>query len=104
MFEVLGVPMIDWVLSACEESGISDICVVTGYNHEVIERHLDGKYATVLQTERKGTGHAVMMAKEWLEERRGKNVLSSTAMLPSSTARPYLQPSGSMSIGTMTSP
>ena len=75
MFEVLGVPMIDWVLSACEESGISDICVVTGYNHEVIERHLDGKYATVLQTERKGTGHAVMMAKEWLEERRGKNVL-----------------------------
>ncbi|MBQ7990375.1 MAG: bifunctional UDP-N-acetylglucosamine diphosphorylase/glucosamine-1-phosphate N-acetyltransferase GlmU [Oscillospiraceae bacterium] len=75
MFEVLGVPMLDWVISACEESGITDICVVTGYNHEVIEKHLDGKYTTVLQTERKGTGHAVMMAKDWLSERRDKNVL-----------------------------
>ncbi len=75
MFEVLGVPMLDWVISACEESGIDDICIVTGFNHEVIERHIDGKYPTVLQSERKGTGHAVMMAADWLSERRDKNVL-----------------------------
>lgn len=75
MFEVLDMPMLDWVTQSCEEAGINDICIVTGFNSEVIEKHLDGKYHTVLQPERKGTGHAVMMATEWLTERRDKNVL-----------------------------
>lgn len=75
MFEVLGVPMLDWVTGACEEAGISDICVVTGFNHEVIERHIDGRFDTVLQSERRGTGHAVMMALDWLDKRRDKDVL-----------------------------
>ena len=74
MFEVLGVPMIDWVLDACKDSGIDDICVVTGFNHEVLEAHLNGVH-TVLQEERKGTGHAVMMCREWLSERAGKDVI-----------------------------
>ncbi|MBQ5310995.1 MAG: bifunctional UDP-N-acetylglucosamine diphosphorylase/glucosamine-1-phosphate N-acetyltransferase GlmU [Oscillospiraceae bacterium] len=75
MFEVLGVPMLDWVTGACEEAGITDICVVTGFNHEVIERHIGGRFETVLQSERKGTGHAVMMAAEWLASRKDKDVL-----------------------------
>mgnify|MGYP002928856723 CR=1 FL=1 len=61
MFEVLGLPMLDWAIRACEDAGITDICVVTGFNHEVIEKHLDGKYHTVFQPQRMGTGHAVMM-------------------------------------------
>ncbi len=75
MFEVLGVPMLDWVIKACEDSGIKDICVVTGFNREVIEKHLDGKYHTVFQPERLGTGHAVMMASDWLAEHKGSSVL-----------------------------
>ncbi|MBQ7783261.1 MAG: bifunctional UDP-N-acetylglucosamine diphosphorylase/glucosamine-1-phosphate N-acetyltransferase GlmU [Oscillospiraceae bacterium] len=75
MFKVLDMPMLDWVIKSCEDSGITDICVVTGFNREVIEKHLDGKYHTVYQSERKGTGHAVMMAEEWLRERSGSNVL-----------------------------
>lgn len=75
MFEVLGLPMLDWVIRACEDSGISDICVVTGFNSEVIEKHLDGKYHTVFQPQRMGTGHAVMMAVDWLREKNESNVL-----------------------------
>ncbi len=75
MFKVLEMPMLDWVIRACEDAGINDICVITGFNHEVIEKHLDGRYHTVLQSERKGTGHAVMMASDWLEKRRDSDVL-----------------------------
>lgn len=75
MFEVLGVPMIDWVISACESSGIEDICVVTGFNHKVLEKHLEGRCDTVYQSERMGTGHAVMVAADWIKQRIDRNVI-----------------------------
>lgn len=75
MFEVLGEPMLEWVIRSCEESGISDICVVKGYNAQVIEDYLGGRYDTVLQEERKGTGHAVMTAIDWLRSKNAENVI-----------------------------
>jgi bifunctional UDP-N-acetylglucosamine pyrophosphorylase/glucosamine-1-phosphate N-acetyltransferase len=79
MFEVLGEPMLEWVLSACENSGVTDICVVKGYNAEAIDGFLTargGKICdTVLQKERLGTGHAVMTAREWLSKRADADVL-----------------------------
>ncbi len=75
MFEVLGEPMLVWVIKACEGADISDLCVVTGFNHEVIENYLGEKYETVLQEERMGTGHAVITARHFLRERKGGNVL-----------------------------
>ncbi|MCC8043427.1 MAG: bifunctional UDP-N-acetylglucosamine diphosphorylase/glucosamine-1-phosphate N-acetyltransferase GlmU [Oscillospiraceae bacterium] len=75
MFEVLDTPMLDWVLDACSQSGISDVCVVTGFNHGVIEAHLDGRCETVLQSERRGTGHAVMMTRKWLSRFPESDVL-----------------------------
>lgn len=75
MFEVLGEPMLQWVISSCEEAAVTDLCIVKGYNAEVIESYINGRYDTVMQEERKGTGHAVMMTREWLEKRRDGNVL-----------------------------
>lgn len=75
MFEVLGEPMITWVTKACEGADISDICVITGFNHEVLENFLGNKYETVFQAERMGTGHAVIMARNFLRQRKGGNVL-----------------------------
>ena len=75
MFEVLGEPMLKWVMSACEKAGVDDMCVVTGYNSEVIENYLDGRCETVFQLQRKGTGHAVMMTEEWLKKHIGSNVI-----------------------------
>jgi bifunctional UDP-N-acetylglucosamine pyrophosphorylase/glucosamine-1-phosphate N-acetyltransferase len=82
MFDVLGEPMLEWVISACEEADVLDICVVKGFGAEVIDDYLHkrgGKAdcGTVLQEERMGTGHAVMTARPWLEDpaRREGNVL-----------------------------
>ena len=78
--QVQGRAMLDWVITACEDAGLEDICVVKGHKAEMIDGFLAGRnsragIATVLQTERLGTGHAVMMAKDFLEAHRGGNTL-----------------------------
>ncbi len=77
MFEVLGEPMLEWVVKACEKADLTDLCIVKGYNAEVIDNYMNGRYETVLQPERMGTGHAVMMAVDWLNKnnRTDGNVL-----------------------------
>ncbi len=72
--EVLFKPMIDWVIDAAEEAGAGDICVVTGHLHELLEKHLDRCCTTVFQSERLGTGHAVMQARDFISRHDG-NVL-----------------------------
>lgn len=78
--QVQGRAMLDWVITACENAGISDICVVKGHKAEMIDDFLAGRDSradikTVLQSERLGTGHAVQMAKDFLEAHRGGNTL-----------------------------
>lgn len=62
--EVLFKPMLDWVIDAVKAAGIDEICIVTGSGAEYIEDHVkdDKSIITVRQTERLGTGHAVMQA------------------------------------------
>lgn len=72
--EVLGKPMLRWVIDAVRKAGIEDICIVKGYRAEYIDEYvstLEFPVHTVLQSERLGTGHAVMMAREYLEQRGG---------------------------------
>lgn len=76
--QVLGQPMLLWVIHALENAGIDDICVVKGYKKECIEEYLgtlDRKIESVYQAERLGTGHAVMMAKEFLQAHDGNVVI-----------------------------
>lgn len=68
MLKVLGKPMLGWVIDACEDSQIRDICIVKGFNGEVIENYINGRYKTVFQKERLGTGHAVMQCKQFLTD------------------------------------
>ncbi len=76
--EVLEKPMLFWVISALKNAGIDDICIVKGYKSEYIDEYvktLPFEVNTVLQSERLGTGHAVMMAREFLESRGGSVVI-----------------------------
>lgn len=75
MFKVLGEPMLEWVIGACEGAGIEKLCIVKGFMSEMIDEYLNGRYETVLQEERLGTGHAVMQAEPFMEESGGKNTL-----------------------------
>ena len=76
--EVLGKPMLWWVMSALKKAGIDDICVVKGFRKECIEEYLstlDFEVESVFQAERLGTGHAVMMAKDFLASHDGNVVI-----------------------------
>lgn len=76
--EVLFDPMIKWVINATERSGINDICIVAGYQKEKLENYINnlGKnYSMAVQSERKGTGHAVMMAEDFLRKHEDSDVL-----------------------------
>ena len=71
MNEVLGKPMLRWVIDAVKAAGVDNICVVTGFKTEITEAYLHSlpfEVSHVLQSERLGTGHAVMMAKDFLKE------------------------------------
>lgn len=80
--EILFKPMLGHVLDHCKESGILDICVVTGYKSELVEEYIDNyaknnklNVTTALQSEQKGTGHAVMMALDFLKENSNSDVV-----------------------------
>ena len=78
MNEVLGKPMLRWVIDAVKEAGVNNICVVTGYKKEITEDYLKSlpfPVETVFQHERLGTGHAVMMAEEFLRRNVGDVVI-----------------------------
>jgi bifunctional UDP-N-acetylglucosamine pyrophosphorylase / glucosamine-1-phosphate N-acetyltransferase len=75
---VLFKPMLEWVLDSAKAAGIGRLCVVTGYRHEQVEQFLksyDPAIYTAYQPQRKGTGHAVMVAADFLRSNRGSDVL-----------------------------
>ena len=75
---VLGKPMLLWVISAVRNAGIDDLCVIKGFKKEDVEEFLstlDFNVESVFQAERLGTGHAVMMAKDFLKAHDGNVVI-----------------------------
>lgn len=78
MCEVLFEPMLYYVVRAVREAECEDICVVTGYKHEVLEEYvktLGDDIKTVLQNPQLGTGHAVMTAREFVEAHADDEIL-----------------------------
>ncbi|MGI6175511.1 MAG: bifunctional UDP-N-acetylglucosamine diphosphorylase/glucosamine-1-phosphate N-acetyltransferase GlmU [Christensenellales bacterium] len=61
-----GKALIEWSLDS-----VAQLCgkpmVVVGHGADAVKRYLGDRAHYVLQSERKGTGHAVMMAKEYLQ-------------------------------------
>lgn len=75
LFKVLGEPMLEWVIKACNDAELSKICIVKGYKAEMIDEYIDKRYETVLQEERLGTGHAVMQAIPFMKKNIDGNTL-----------------------------
>lgn len=75
---VLGKPMLAWVIDAVCESGIDNICIVTGYKKESVEdyiKELPFELKTAYQPQRLGTGHAVMMCRDFLRQNPGDVII-----------------------------
>lgn len=78
MCRVIFEPMIKYVVDAVKEAGVQDICVITGYQHEVVEVYLaqlDRNIKTALQQPQLGTGHAVMQAAEFISSHLDDDIL-----------------------------
>lgn len=68
--EILEKPMVQYVIHAANEAGaeISDICLVTGYQSDMVQDKVKDNVRYAIQTEQLGTGHAVKCAKDFIEE------------------------------------
>ncbi|MCX8006856.1 MAG: bifunctional UDP-N-acetylglucosamine diphosphorylase/glucosamine-1-phosphate N-acetyltransferase GlmU [Coriobacteriia bacterium] len=66
MHEILGVPMVRYVVEAARAAGCDPVVVVTGHGAEVVEAALPD-VATVRQEVQLGTGHAVQCAQQAFE-------------------------------------
>ncbi|MEX0977420.1 MAG: NTP transferase domain-containing protein [Pirellulales bacterium] len=68
LIPVCGRPMIEYVLDALAAAGIDRTVVVVGYRADDVRAALAGRTGVVfaLQAEQRGTGHAVMCAREYL--------------------------------------
>ena len=77
LLEVLFRPMIDWVLESASVCGLAgeDVCVIVGHEKEQLLSHLPAGVVTAEQTERLGTGHAVMQSRAFLRAHGSGNVL-----------------------------
>ncbi|MDR0738709.1 MAG: NTP transferase domain-containing protein [Oscillospiraceae bacterium] len=83
LLKVLSKPMLGWVLDAAKKSKIRKICIVAGYGREFLEKYLssfssrnpDLAITMVVQKERLGTGHAVLLARKFLENETADNVV-----------------------------
>jgi len=62
LIELGGVPLVEHVVRAVENSGLKSPWVVVGFQAERVEEALEGRVQTVWQSELKGTGHALATA------------------------------------------
>lgn len=72
LHEICGETLLKHVILNVEEANIEDIGVVVGYKADMVKEMTGEKYSYYLQEEQLGTGHAVMMAKEFLKNKKGK--------------------------------
>lgn len=68
LHEILDKPMLDYVLDRCFDLSPEKPIVVVGHGGDMVANHLDGKAEIVVQREQLGTGHAVMMGIDLVDD------------------------------------
>lgn len=71
LHEIGGKPMVQHVLDAAHIAGANKKVVVVGFGAECVEAALGKQAEFVVQAEQLGTGHAVMQAKDFLQDFNG---------------------------------
>jgi bifunctional UDP-N-acetylglucosamine pyrophosphorylase/glucosamine-1-phosphate N-acetyltransferase len=64
--ELLGKPLIRWVVDAAKAAGSDQVITIVGHGREQVIPLVEGDTVAVLQEEQLGTGHAVMVARDVL--------------------------------------
>jgi len=81
MFKANNKPIVEYLIRSIQAAGVSDIVLVVGYLQEQVRSYFRDRVQYVEQPEQKGTGHAVMMAKNLLKG-KSKAVLASYGDMP----------------------
>ncbi|KIL52512.1 bifunctional UDP-N-acetylglucosamine diphosphorylase/glucosamine-1-phosphate N-acetyltransferase GlmU [Jeotgalibacillus soli] len=68
---VCGKPMVEHVLNQIMAVGMNEVVTVVGHGAERVQAQLEGRSEFVLQAEQLGTAHAVMQAKDRLQNKEG---------------------------------
>ncbi len=65
--EVLGKPLVGWVLDAAQEAGVDRIVAVVGHKREQVIPLVEDRADVVVQEEQRGTADAVLSCREALD-------------------------------------
>ncbi|MFZ3100938.1 MAG: bifunctional UDP-N-acetylglucosamine diphosphorylase/glucosamine-1-phosphate N-acetyltransferase GlmU [Desulfitobacteriaceae bacterium] len=76
MHDLAGKPLIEHVLGMVRQVGIERPIVILGHGKEVVGRQVSDRCQIVIQNEQLGTGHALMQALPFLDEKDDVIVLS----------------------------
>ena len=74
LHKVCGRTMIEHLVSTIREVDVDRICTIVGYGRDEVMEVMDGKCEFAVQDPQLGTGHAVMMAKQF-EGLKGKTLV-----------------------------
>ena len=75
LHKVNGKTMVKTILESLLKAGVEEILTVVGYRHDLVEEEVKGLSLTAVQEPQLGTGHAVMMAKEF-EDKEGITIVA----------------------------
>ena len=79
--EVLGKPLVRWVVDAAHAAGIDDIVSILGHQAEQVAPLVEADTKIAIQAEQLGTGHAVNCGREALAEEDGSFAPGSLVVL-----------------------
>ena len=84
---VCGLPMVEHVIRAVKQSGVTQVVSIVGHGAEQIKEVLQDASQYALQREQLGTGHAVLQAKDLLGNQDGNTLVicGDTPLLTSDT-------------------
>ena len=66
--EMLGKPLVNWVIDAAQQAGIDEIIAVVGHKREQVEPLVAGLAETVVQEQQRGTADAVLSCADALSD------------------------------------
>ncbi|MCC8169776.1 MAG: bifunctional UDP-N-acetylglucosamine diphosphorylase/glucosamine-1-phosphate N-acetyltransferase GlmU [Oscillospiraceae bacterium] len=75
LHKVCGKPLCRWVIDASTEAGADKVVTVIGHKADAVKEVLGDVCDFALQSEQKGTGHAVMQAVDFIKDAEGSVVI-----------------------------
>lgn len=72
---VCGLPMVEHVIRAVKQSGVTQVVSIVGHGAEQVKEVLQDASQYALQREQLGTGHAVLQAKDLLGNQEGNTLV-----------------------------